>query len=72
MAHSKEINAADWTDQDLLTKDEAGERLDDEMVVTRARLGELESQEKAGADVAASLELVRRRLAAMESLRGSL
>ena len=72
MAHEKEIDAADWTDQDLLTKDEAGERLDDEIEVTRARLSELEAQDAAGIDVAASLGLVRRRLTAMESLRGTL
>ncbi|WP_138842956.1 hypothetical protein [Rhodococcus pyridinivorans] len=72
MAHEKEIHASDWTDQDLLTKDEAGERLDDEIESTRARLNELEAQDAAGTDVAASLALVRRRLTAMESLRGTL
>ncbi|MEE2059204.1 hypothetical protein [Rhodococcus artemisiae] len=72
MSHQKEIDAADWTDQDLLTKDEAGERLDDEIDATRVRLTDLEAQDADGVDVAASLALVRRRLTAMESLRSTL
>ena len=72
MAEEKDIDAADWTDQDLLTRDEAGERLDDEIAVARKRLSELETKDAGDTDVAASLAVVRRRLAAMESLRSHL
>lgn len=64
----KDIDAADWVDQDLLTREEAGERLDEEIVRVRARLCDLES----GAGDPAALAMVTRRLTAMESIRSSL
>ncbi|WP_067662965.1 hypothetical protein [Nocardia miyunensis] len=71
MAEQKDIDAADWTDQDLLTRDEAGERLVAEIESTRKRLSDLES--RAGdANVAASIEMNRRRLIAMQALQDSL
>ena len=71
MTAQKDIDAADWTDQDLLTRDEAGERLDVEIESTRNRLRDLES--RAGEPGAVeSIEMHRRRLNAMEALRGSL
>jgi hypothetical protein len=72
MAHEKNIDAADWTDQDLLTRDEAGERLDDEIETTRNRLTELKSQSGDDPNHASALDMVNRRLAAMENLRDSL
>lgn len=56
----------DWTDQDLLTKDEAHERLIVEIDRTQARLDEL-SAEKADDD--AEIRLLSRRLNAMQSVR---
>ena len=64
----KDIDAADWVEQDLLTKQEAGERLAEEIVRVRARLGEF----RAGAADVAAMTMVARRLAAMESIRDSL
>ncbi|WP_442943328.1 hypothetical protein [Nocardia sp. NBC_00565] len=68
----KDIDAADWIDQDLLTRDEAGERLDEEIVRVRARLRDLESGPGDDPAVASSVAMVSRRLAAMESIRNSL
>ncbi|MFF3573988.1 hypothetical protein [Nocardia jiangxiensis] len=65
----KDIDAADWVDQDLLTRQEAGERLAEEIARVRARLRAVESQ--SGAD-AAAVTMIARRLAAMESIRDSL
>lgn len=67
----KDIDAPDWVDQDLLTKDEAAERLDEEIVLVRERLARLEAT-AAGPDQASAIEMVRRRLVAMENLRASL
>lgn len=54
----------DWADQDLLTKDEAHERLLAEIDRTKARLAELdESTDEA------EVTLLTRRLNAMESTR---
>lgn len=67
----KEIDAPDWIDQDLLTRDEAGERLDEEIESVRRRLAELEGSvpDEWTAD---SLDMVRRRLTAMENVRATL
>ncbi|WP_017934931.1 hypothetical protein [Nocardioides sp. Iso805N] len=67
----KDIDAPDWVDQDLLTKDEAAERLDEEIVLVRERLARLEAA-PAGPDPVSAIEMVRRRLVAMEKLRASL
>lgn len=67
----KDIDAPDWVDQDLLTREEAGERLDEEIETVRRRLAELEAAapDQNNAD---SQAMVRRRLSAMESLRSTL
>jgi hypothetical protein len=61
----EQLPVSDWTDQDLLTKDEARERLVDEIGRCRARLDELEA---ANADDS-EITLLARRLNAMESIR---
>jgi hypothetical protein len=55
----------DWADQDLLTKDEARDRLVNEIVRTRTRLATMKQP-----DDQAEIMLLERRLAAMESIRG--
>jgi hypothetical protein len=67
----KDIDAPDWVDQDLLTREEAGERLDEEIAAVRARLAELEAAVPDQLTVE-SLDMVRRRLAAMENVRAGL
>jgi hypothetical protein len=72
MSHGRDIAAADWTDDDLLTRDEAGGRLKTEIDEVRERLSALE---KGGPDVpgaADSVRLLTRRLTALEKLYGSL
>lgn len=54
----------DWADQDLLTKDEAHERLVTEIDRTKARLAELSADCEQ-----AEVTLLTRRLHAMESVR---
>ncbi len=66
MDEIKQLPADDWTDQDLLTKQEARERLAEEIGRTQALLGRLKAQSVADP---AEIHLVTRRLDAMESLR---
>ncbi len=61
----QQIPLSDWTDQDLLTKDEARERLVEEIRLARARLDELTAANADGAEIT----LLARRLNAMESVR---
>ncbi|MBA4022630.1 MAG: hypothetical protein C0482_09725 [Gordonia sp.] len=68
MAHGKDIDAADWIDQDLLTREESRDRLDEEIEIERNKLKDLESVQSSED----SLTLTRRRLVAMENLRDSL
>jgi hypothetical protein len=62
----EQLPVDDWTDQDLLTKQAARERLVEEIERTRAQLAALRAQD--GADPA-EIHLVSRRLDAMESMR---
>lgn len=62
----EQLPVDDWADQDLLTKDEASERLVAEIVRTRALLEQARA-ENPGAE--AELTLLSRRLNAMESIR---
>jgi chorismate mutase len=62
----EQLPVSDWTDQDLLTKDEARGRLVDEIGRCRARLEEL----KANNADESELALLARRLNAMESIAG--
>lgn len=68
MSEDKDIDAADWVDQDLLTRDEAGGRLIEEIEFERKKLSELEATTQNPDSIA----LARRRLVAMENLRDSL
>jgi hypothetical protein len=61
----EQLPVSDWTDQDLLTKDEARERLVDEIGRTRARLEELTATNADDPEI----RLLERRLNAMESVR---
>jgi len=61
----EQLPRSDWTDQDLLTKDEARERLVEEIARTRVRL----DQARAGTGDSAKIALLERRLNAMESIR---
>jgi hypothetical protein len=61
----EQLPVSDWTDQDLLTKDEARERLIDEIARTSARLSQLQRDNPDDAEIA----LLARRLNAMESIR---
>jgi len=61
----EQLPVDDWTDQDLLTKDEARERLVSEIGRTKARLDQLQSDNSDEAEIA----LLSRRLNAMESVR---
>lgn len=62
----EQLPRSDWTDQDLLTKDEARERLVDEIRSARARLAELDTENP---DDDIEVSLLARRLNAMESVR---
>ncbi|MET7486874.1 hypothetical protein [Streptomyces sp. NPDC005538] len=59
MSGRPESERSDWTDLDLLTRDEAYGRLQEEIGLTARRLAEL------GADDAAERELLDRRLRAL-------
>ena len=64
MDRIEQLPVSDWTDQDLLTKDEARERLIDEIARTRARLEELTAITADNPEI----RLLERRLHAMESV----
>jgi hypothetical protein len=61
----EQLPVSDWTDQDLLTKDEARDRLVEEIGRTRTHLAQLERDNADDAEIT----LVARRLNAMESIR---
>jgi hypothetical protein len=65
----EQLPRSDWTDQDLLTKDEARERLVEEIGRTKARLEEVRASTGDPAHNDAELILLERRLNAMESVR---
>lgn len=65
MDRIEQLPVSDWTDQDLLTKDEARARLVDEIGRTRARLDELTATNADDPEI----RLLARRLNAMESVR---
>ena len=65
MDRSEQLPVSDWTDQDLLTKGEARERLVEEIGRTRARLDELTAMNADDPEI----RLLARRLNAMESVR---
>jgi hypothetical protein len=65
----EQLPRSDWTDQDLLTKDEARERLVEEIGRTKARLEQLHTGTDDPAGIDAEATLLARRLNAMESVR---
>jgi hypothetical protein len=65
----EQLPQSDWTDQDLLTKDEAHERLISEIGRTQARLEEVRTGGGDPQRVDAEVSLLARRLNAMESVR---
>ena len=65
----EQLPQSDWTDQDLLTKDEARERLVEEIDRTRTRIAELQRGTGDPVHLNAELTLLARRLNAMESVR---
>src|SRR5690625_2344047 len=62
--HIEQLPVSDWEDQDLLTKNEARQRLFDEIGRCRAQLDELKNANADDAEVS----LLARRLNAMESV----
>ena len=69
MERIEQLPRSDWTDQDLLTKDEARERLVEEIGRVKARLEELQTSTDDSARVDAEVTMLARRLNAMESVR---
>jgi hypothetical protein len=69
MDRIEQLPQSDWTDQDLLTKDEARERLVEEIGRTKARLAEVQAGGRDPAQVDPEVTLLERRLNAMESVR---
>jgi hypothetical protein len=65
---TEQLPVSDWTDQDLLTKDEARERLIGEIRRCRARLEKLKANLNANEADESELALLARRLNAMESV----
>ena len=61
------VPQSDWTDQDLLTKGEARERLIEEIARTRSRLAQIHTGTGDPAHIDAETALLTRRLNAMES-----
>jgi hypothetical protein len=61
----EQLPVDDWADQDLLTKDQARDRLVAEIGRTRARMDELRATSADEAEITA----LARRLNAMESIR---
>ena len=69
MERIEQVPQSDWTDQDLLTKNEARERLIEEIGRTQARLAEVQAGGGDPAHVDAEVTLLERRLNAMKSVR---
>ena len=75
MGAGKRIAADDWTDQDLLTRDEARERLADEADAESAALAALggnDSERSADPLVQAEIEARKRRLNALKTALANL
>lgn len=69
LAPGRDINASDWTERDLLTRQLAVERLTDDEAATKAELTALRTRDNADPDAIAHLE---RRLKALEVTRRNL
>lgn len=69
VAHANvQLPQSDWTDQDLLTKDEARQRLVEEIARARSRLAQIRPDTEDPARIDAETTLLTRRLKAMESI----
>ncbi|NNH70846.1 hypothetical protein HLB23_13395 [Nocardia uniformis] len=64
----EQLPYSDWVDQDLLTRELAGDLLDEEIAAERERLARLERGES-GDDIVLSRADTQRRLAAMITVR---
>lgn len=64
----EQLPYADWVDQDLLTRELAGNLLDEEIAAERERLSRLERGER-GDDIVMSRADMERRLTAMLAAR---
>jgi hypothetical protein len=71
MEREDQIPEDDWTDQDILTRGEAGERLDDEIEAVTRELAALRPDSNGPREVAERL-LLTRRLDAMRAARAGL
>jgi hypothetical protein len=71
MERVEQIPEDDWTDQDILTRGEAGERLDDEIEAVTGELAALRS-DTVGPREVAERQLLTRRLDAMRAARAGL
>jgi len=69
VGRGEQLPQSDWTDQDLLTKDEARERLVEEIGRVKARLEQLQASGDDPARIDAEVTMLARRLNAMESVR---
>jgi len=69
LAPGRDIDASDWTERDLLTRELAVERLTDDEAATTAELAALRACDKADPDAIAHLQ---RRLQALETTRRNL
>ncbi len=67
MEKIEQFAADDWTDQDLLTRDEAAERLVEEIDVTKQELAALDSQ-GTNRPQQAEIDRLTKRLAALEAV----
>ncbi|HEX3786221.1 MAG TPA: hypothetical protein VHW44_00040 [Pseudonocardiaceae bacterium] len=67
----EQIPEDDWTDQDLLTRDEAGRRLEAEIEVVTGELAALRHPDPGPLELA-EITLLARRLAAMKAARSDL
>ncbi|SPM40881.1 hypothetical protein MNAB215_3082, partial [Mycobacterium numidiamassiliense] len=63
-----QLPQSDWTDQDLLTNNEARQRLVEEIARTRSRLAQIQAETDHPARNDAMTTLLTRRLKAMESI----
>ncbi|ATD70987.1 MULTISPECIES: hypothetical protein [Gordonia] len=67
----EQIPAADWVDQDLLTRQMSAELLSDEIVSEETRLAAMADSDLSDSDRNAAEQLLRRRIDAMKAARAS-
>ncbi|WP_232715249.1 hypothetical protein [Gordonia metallireducens] len=67
----EQIPAADWVDQDLLTREMSADLLTDEIAAEEGRLAALADSDLSESDRNATEQLLRRRIDAMKAARAS-